>query len=565
MWPRHPHATLVLVLTTLLAFILAISGCSDQKNTARGRKATDSEKPQITVNYWPQVNEHALAIPEDERAWPLIRDALILHTEQGSIPEWLIASSKPSLLSLSPEQLEHIRSQPAPEEPAPAEYTHLDTMDAAHFVHWLDAHREFISALREASQLSGLGYIISDIEDPVLARARADRLGVDFSPAQPADNPDLVGGLMPHLWILRRASAVLLGDAELAVAEGKPDQTTQNILAVERLAVFVQENPFLLSQRMSFSMQQRCIETVARILHEYPDVAAKLDLSAISQALHDTFVGMDLARALDADLWMYEDVAQRVFSNDGQGDGIVTNAGLDFLHSLMVSAFDMTMETPDQDKAWKQWLDTYTRNGRFATRSQDRALYMIYYNAWRDDFAVPPWQRASKNPSDDLIAENILPSEYRPKNIPFAICSTIIRPAPNSVSRKQRQLWCETAATRAAIAAFEHRIANGDWPATLAEIDTTYSPEPFIDAYTGKALLYKLTEEGPLIYSAGTDRDDDEGRPYKGALSYPPWQTVEEISNLDTRELEDLDGDWVLYPPSPKPKRQPADTLTRDL
>jgi hypothetical protein len=82
------------------------------------------------------------------------------------------------------------------------------------------------------------------------------------------------------------------------------------------------------------------------------------------------------------------------------------------------------------------------------------------------------------------------------------------RPMPD-LARWFGQLAVDEARVRCALAAVvveRHRLARGDWPASLAEL----GPLPD-DPFTGKPLRYKRLADGVVVYSVGSEGTDDGG------------------------------------------------------
>jgi hypothetical protein len=72
-----------------------------------------------------------------------------------------------------------------------------------------------------------------------------------------------------------------------------------------------------------------------------------------------------------------------------------------------------------------------------------------------------------------------------------------------------------------------------------------------IDQFTGQPLRYRITVEGPVLYSTGVDRDDDGGIPIvdeKGMISVPWLIDPGEWADRDAEYQAQMDGDWILWP-----------------
>ena len=94
-----------------------------------------------------------------------------------------------------------------------------------------------------------------------------------------------------------------------------------------------------------------------------------------------------------------------------------------------------------------------------------------------------------------------------------------------------------------------YRRKHGDWPGALGELVPGYLPSVPLDRLTGEPVRYRVTGDGPVVYSVGVDGDDDGGR--------PPVDEEGEVVNymasprefdVEDKKDEKHDGDWVLWP-----------------
>jgi hypothetical protein len=65
-----------------------------------------------------------------------------------------------------------------------------------------------------------------------------------------------------------------------------------------------------------------------------------------------------------------------------------------------------------------------------------------------------------------------------------------------------------------AFAMAAYKADNGRYPRDLAALAPKYLPEVPLDAFSGKALVYRATDDGYFFYSVGVNGKDDEGRSY---------------------------------------------------
>ena len=96
----------------------------------------------IAVDYKAKINEVAAAIPQDERAWPLYREASIA-------------------LRLDPEpNIYQIYDDPSFDEP-----TWPTHEGWSHYDSWIESHQETIAIIRKASKMAGSGLVLGSVAE----------------------------------------------------------------------------------------------------------------------------------------------------------------------------------------------------------------------------------------------------------------------------------------------------------------------------------------------------------------------------------------------------------------
>lgn len=104
-----------------------------------------------------------------------------------------------------------------------------------------------------------------------------------------------------------------------------------------------------------------------------------------------------------------------------------------------------------------------------------------------------------------------------------------------------------------------HRAITGAWPAALADIDPEIMRFDPIDPHSGQPFGYAVIDDQPTLWSAGPDRDNDDGRPIpeppappEGEFPRTPslqWFTLNEWAALPPEVQAEYDGDILLFPP----------------
>lgn len=110
------------------------------------------------------------------------------------------------------------------------------------------------------------------------------------------------------------------------------------------------------------------------------------------------------------------------------------------------------------------------------------------------------------------------------------------------------------------LAVHRHRARTGQWPDTLAAIDPEIMRSDPIDPHSGQPFGYAVIDDRPTLWSAGPDRDNDDGRPIPNAPAPPEgelpqapslrWFTINEWNALPPEVHAEYDGDIPLFPPA---------------
>jgi hypothetical protein len=157
------------------------------------------DRPSITTDYLAILNEPAASVPEDQRAWPLYRDALLT-------------------LNMRP-----IEFDPA----APFAITTArkpGDADWAKTQKFLSDHADAIAKLREAAARRDLGFVTATSHAAFAAKDR-ELFGVTVTPEdveaakrQTIEDRWVISTLLPYLNLLRQAAPLVASDARRAAS-----------------------------------------------------------------------------------------------------------------------------------------------------------------------------------------------------------------------------------------------------------------------------------------------------------------------------------------------------------
>ncbi len=224
---------------------------------------------------------------------------------------------------------------------------------------------------------------------------------------------------------------------------------------------------------------------------------------------------------------MLRDVVQRIYSDDGHGDGTITLAGL----RGMTRMNGMPVGSEEEIVSGKTAsLLMPVAVAAMASRRELIEQAERFYAVAEQDIRRPYWEKI-RTPSASLGLLGQWECSLREKVRLAPLC--LLVPA---LDRASGNCDCAKAAHEAVLVVLvleEYREKQGRYPESLGELVPRYLPTMPLDYSTGGPLRYKLKDGKPLLYGLGLDGKDDGG--VRG-------------DEKDRYRVPEK-GDWVLYPP----------------
>jgi hypothetical protein len=189
----------------------------------------------------------------------------------------------------------------------------------------------------------------------------------------------------------------------------------------------------------------------------------------------------------------------------------------------------------------------------------DRVMNMMEAEA-----AAPLWERDESKAEQMLEQWSASPIE-RLRRLPLCM----LMPALSRATINAEIACLRRDATITAIALELYRRGHGDWPTSLSQLVPATMPALPIDRFDGRTLRYRLSDGKPLLYSVGTDREDDGGvlprlqNPNSGSAQWyaQNWVARSAVERMNQHQTVVgpngemgymYDGDWLLWPPLPQ-------------
>ena len=450
-------------------------------------------RPVISHDYLVDANATAAQLPADSRAWDVYREALLAL---GAMPREIIRGAYPG----------------------------SNNWDAA--ARYVEQHGEAMDLIRSGAARPGLGYIVGYGID------EADRLLWPDMPVTGDTGAGLQTGmaavLLPYLDSMSRLSWLLAIDALRAAELGDGTLATANIEAITGIARQTIEVPFILNNLVAFRQASLAVTTLGEILSDRPDVFTDQQLGRLAHRLSALFGGR-LRPRLDGERMMIDDLVQRLYTDDGEGNGRLTAQGLSSL-GYRVGTGDDGGVGPLAPVA-----GLLVANRRDMTEEVGRWFTMI-----EAEYAKPLWRR-DLNRIDREINDRMQSPLYMSR---YLFIPLIMEPLAR-VGTQPELVTQERDAVCVAIALELYRRRHGSWPTSLNELVPELLPEIPPDRFDGRPLRYRLIDDNPVVYSVGADRDDDGAMLPRGGFARFAPENATFVNDDGTARV---DGDWILWP-----------------
>jgi len=266
-----------------------------------------SGSPSISTDYLAIVNRKAAAVSQDHRAWPLYREAVEAMSIRNP-PQWL--------------RNEKSRHYGRCVKPGDADWPEAHA--------WLTTHKDAVALVRQAAARPGLGLI---------ARLADDDLPEDrrVLPSRLYDEDNLLADSLVNVRVqscgfTSTLGGVLAADAIRAAAAGEGETALADLAALLGMSRHAEEAPGGANGLSALWLQTRACVVLHDILANYPNLWSEEQLHELAH--HVAAHQLDPVRWLEGDRLMFRDLVQRVYTDDGQGDGHITVDGLRVIRML---------------------------------------------------------------------------------------------------------------------------------------------------------------------------------------------------------------------------------------
>ncbi|MDP1562715.1 MAG: hypothetical protein Q8M16_15165 [Pirellulaceae bacterium] len=383
-------------------------------------------------------------------------------------------------------------------------------------------------------------------------------------------HPLLVGSISAasgkHTYGLGVLVQAIIADCYEAAESQDAERTTKNLETALQLSWYVSETDIPLLANLGIGLRQQIFTCLDWLLAKNPELFETVHLQRLQNAIEHVPEGFSYG--VDGEQIVYLDFVQRVYTDDGNGDGRLTPTGLDLLETISFDGLRMfgnfgqapRVRTPTltfdtvQRMAHRLFVVGLEPVGVLSTESRKNALDRGRTELEQLRHAVEkPWD--FPDPYDGFMWRQIhAVNGFSPAmNVlrPYQFSSGMV--ALDKISRNSLV---------AGLATIRFRREQGRYPASWDDLVGTYLKAAPIDAWQGEELKLLVSDQQFKIYSIAPDRVDDAGKswvlvssdsvpPSDQEAPKPPRQRssrFEEFELSDSYDNRDVKGDWILFP-----------------
>lgn len=341
---------------------------------------------------------------------------------------------------------------------------------------------EFLHRVLDRAAADGLIEIVATIRDcPRMVRA------------WPTDGRPMIGVLLPELAQMRQVARLRVAMMRRAAHDGDGEDVVEAVADLMALGTHLSHEPLLVSWLSSVGIRLKGLEEIRALAR-----SGRLDAGTLEGALELLARDADECSpslALEGERGFVLDMIQRVYTDDGQGDGRLLPAEL--------ANFDSTITgLPGRPAGELGRL----RN-LFGVVSANRSLVTSRANELYDRMIAICEMVPNQRPA----AIDELHSEIQDLGSGYGILQLLI-PAFSNALEVGPSADAHLGATRLILAIELHRLRSGTLPEDLAALEPLFPDGLPTDPFHGGTFGYRVIPEGYLVYTFGYDATDDDGK-----------------------------------------------------
>lgn len=461
----------------------------------------------------------------EHTAWPGIRDALVAMVHGADDP---------------------LRQSPGASAVDATPYPGQEQWPAAR--EWLQAQRATLASMREATRQTILGFPVglptSDADARLFGKDQAQTSTTTSQESN--DQFPMLELRLPYLVNLRMAARMLAVDMLAAAEEGDGERATRDAEAVIALSVLAQEGRVLVGDFVGMAIRRMALERMTAVLEWKPALLSDSQLARMQVAAMSVPAALQHLN-LDTERIYFDDVVQRMYTDDGNGDGLFrpTTSQLGRLNILS----DRSGSLDDRLVSAASHVIAPAAAMYVAGRRETLERYESLISRYEEDATLP--LREMDHAKGIISDEELGMMKMNPQEQIHWYLVAYLTPALGQLSHAFAIDRAQCLATATAFAAERYRRVHGAWPMDAASLVPDFMQSVPEDPWSGKPVLMSNDGDGFRIWSVGRDGVDDRGDLTRRIPTFV-GQPEEALAstNPDVQVQEDHPNiDWVWFAP----------------
>ncbi|HKQ47094.1 MAG TPA: hypothetical protein VJZ71_03365 [Phycisphaerae bacterium] len=463
----RPMIWKIITSTALVLLVIAAAGGGYLAYVSLG-------SPTPTVDYIAKINEPTQRTPEGDRAWPILREALL---QFRPLPKELEATPK---------------SLPRPgDEKWPVALA------------WVEANRVILPRLEEAGTKPTWGFLYDHEQTIEFMRQRALRGGEPFEePSETVDPlvPPTLSVLLPNLSEERNVARFLILDARDRMTRGEFAEAWRSLDIAHRLGALLLSGQTIIEQLVGTAMISMSTNEARQMLHGTADALTPEQLALVKASHLLTMPICTLKGDFRSELFFFNDVVQYTFTDDGSGNGRLIPSQF-----AKVSAYGNSSPGTDET-GFMNDAALVAMSAIHADRRETVAKYHEIFDKMEELYSLPLYD--PRRAGADRVLDGV--KSDGPTGQRFALINTML-PILSRANQLIREATMNELATRTLVAILRYRLERGALPQRLAELSPDYLAAVPVDEYSGMHLKYAVDGGRFTLYSVGNNLEDDGG------------------------------------------------------
>ena len=380
---------------------------------------------------------------------------------------------------------------------------------------WLTANAAPLAILRDATRRPVFGFPIGLPVSEADARLLGKRLllSASSSSAASASEFPMFSILLPHLAPLRTAARILAVDMFAAAEIGDGERATRDAEAGIALSIHAQEGRFLVNDLVGVAMRRMTLGRMMALLEWKPELFTDSQLARMQAAAMSVPAQFQHLN-LDSERLGFNDVVQRMYTDNGNGDGWFRPSLAQMEALGLAMALGETNPDAPGDMTQRMAAASGVILAPFAAlyvagRRDMLDRYNTIISRYEEDASLPlrdfDHSRGAESDNEIEMMMGGTAERWRWCLVSF------LTPALGKALHVSAVGRAVCLATATGYAAERYRRAHGAWPNAASDLVPAFMATVPEDPWSGKPVLMSSDADGFRIWSIGRDGVDDRG------------------------------------------------------